>query len=85
VYIHTEGAEYSTYYTLTQLEELLPHEVFCRVHESAIVNLERIEEIHFLGNHSYKISLTNAIQIPVGRSRYAELQKRLGLDSASLP
>jgi len=79
VYIHTEDAEYSTYYTLTQLEELLPRDGFCRAHESAIVNLERIEQIHFLGNHSYSISLSNSVQIPVGRSRYPELQKRLGL------
>jgi DNA-binding LytR/AlgR family response regulator len=80
VYVHTVDAEYSTYYTLTQLEDLLPREKFCRVHESAIVNLERIEQIHFLGNHSYSISLTNAVQIPVGRLRYPELQKRLGID-----
>jgi DNA-binding LytR/AlgR family response regulator len=85
VYIHTEDAEYSTYYTLTQLEDLLSSEVFCRVHESAIVNLDRIEEIHFLGNHSYRVSLTNRMQIPIGRSRYAELQKRLGLETVSMP
>lgn len=85
VYIHTTDSEYGTYYTLTQLEYLLPREMFCRAHESSIVNLERIEQIHFLGNHSYSISLTNGLQIPVGRTRYAELQRRLGLDVNSLP
>jgi DNA-binding LytR/AlgR family response regulator len=63
---------------------MLPGTRFCRVHESAIVNLDRIEQIHFLGNHSYRISLTNALQIPIGRSRYAELQEKLGLDAKSL-
>lgn len=85
VFVRTKDAEYRTYYTLSQLESLLPSDQFCRVHESAIVNLDRIEEIHFLGNHSYSISLTNGVQIPVGRSRYAGLQKKLGLNATPLP
>ena len=82
VYLWTEGKEYRTYYTLSQLEEMLPPDVFMRIHDSAIVHLDRVEEIMLLGNHSYMVRLSNSHQIPVGRSRYSELQRRLGMDSS---
>jgi len=72
--------EYRTYYTLTQLESHLPADRFLRIHDSCLVNLERIDEVLFLGNHSYAVHLSNGLQLPVGRRRYPELQRRLGLD-----
>lgn len=82
VFVRTaDGEEYRTYYTLTQLESMLPEEQFFRMHDSCIVNIGNIEEILFLGNHSYAVQLTNGNRLPVGRSRYAALQSRLGLES----
>lgn len=82
VFVRTdEGDEHRTYYTLTQLEGLLPPNRFLRIHGSCIVNLDRVEEIIFLGNHSYAVRLTNNEQFPLARARYAELQRRLGLDT----
>jgi DNA-binding LytR/AlgR family response regulator len=80
VYVRTQEGEYRTYYTLTQLETLLPREQFLRIHDSCLVNLERVEELIFLGNHAYEVRLTDNQRLPVGRTRYAELQRRLGLD-----
>ena len=82
VYLWTEAKEYRTYYTLTDLVSMLPEDRFARVHDSAIVNLDRVEELILLGNHSYVVRLSNAQQIPVGRTRYAELQRKLGIDSS---
>lgn len=79
VVIHTETAEYKTWYTLKYLEEQLPAALFLRVHDAYIVNVELIEDLLFLGNHAYEIRLRDNKRIPVGRSRYAELQRRLGL------
>lgn len=80
VMVRTEdGGEHRTYYTLTQLESLLPPEQFLRIHDSAIVRLDAIEELLLLGNHSYAVRLTGNDQLPVGRQRYAVLQQRLGL------
>lgn len=79
VFLHTKEAEFRTYYTLTNLEAMLPPERFLRIHDSALVDLERVEEILFLGNHSYRVRLSNALQLPVARTRYPELQRRLGL------
>jgi DNA-binding LytR/AlgR family response regulator len=81
VYVRTQAGEHRTYYTLTQLESLLPREQFLRIHDSCLVNLERVEELIFLGNHAYEVRLANTQRLPVGRTRYAELQRRLGLET----
>jgi DNA-binding LytR/AlgR family response regulator len=80
----TDGDEHRTYYTLTHLESLLPNDIFLRIHDSCIVNMNAVEEVLFLGNHTYAVRLSNNEQLPVGRSRYAALQRRLGLETASL-
>lgn len=79
VHVHTNSEEFKTNYTLTQLEQVLPVEDFMRIHASAIVRMDKIEEINFLGNHTYDVRLSNGIIAPVGRGQYAELQRRLGL------
>lgn len=79
VYVRTSGAEHKTYYTLTQLEKLLPSANFMRVHASVIVRLDAIDELSFLGNHTYSVKMHGGPALPVGRSQFAELQRRLGL------
>jgi two-component system LytT family response regulator len=79
VHVLTASEEFKTNYTLTQLEQMLPGELFMRVHASAIVKLDEIQEINFLGNHTYDVRLASGQLIPVGRLQYADLQKRLGL------
>lgn len=83
VFIQTDSGEHKTYYTLTHLEALLPRDHFLRIHDSCLVNLDQVEELLFLGNHSYEIRLSNNQRLPVGRTRYAELQRRLGLDTTA--
>ena len=76
----TAGEVYTTYYTLNQLEQRLPEAMFLRVHESWIVNLAEVLEIHNLGSQSYQIRLkTDGHPVPVSRRRYSLLQQRLGL------
>ena len=83
VIIRTSDSEKRTYYTLTQLEALLPSKLFLRIHDSCIVNVEQIQELHSLGSHAYAVRLNNGIQLPVSRSRYPALRNRL--DLALLP
>ncbi|MGO8671424.1 MAG: LytR/AlgR family response regulator transcription factor [Capsulimonadaceae bacterium] len=80
VFITTSGGEFRTYYTLKQLEAILPRDEFVRIHDSFIVNIEVIEELHFLGNHAYEVRLSNNRRLPVARTRYSELQRRLGIE-----
>ncbi len=79
VFVRTNGTEYRTYYTLIQLEKLLPPEHFLRIHDSAIINLDFVDEFLFLGNHSYEIRLTDGLCLPVGRSRYADVLQKIRL------
>jgi DNA-binding LytR/AlgR family response regulator len=85
VFVRTKDDECRTYYTLTQLEALLPADQFLRIHDSVLVNLERVEELLFLGNHAYQVRLSDKQCLPVGRTRYAELRRRLGLEEVSPP
>lgn len=79
VFLRTVAGEHRTYYTLSQLESMLPTERFLRIHDSCIVNLDHVEELHFLGNHAYEVRLSNRETLPVSRSRYADLQRRMGI------
>ena len=74
-----DGSESRTYYTLTQLEQMLPPERFVRIHDAYVVNVDNIEELVYLGSHTYEVKLTNGSMLPVGRRRFAELKRRLGL------
>jgi DNA-binding LytR/AlgR family response regulator len=79
VYACTQDGEYRALYTLTQLESMLPDDQFLRIHESSVVNLDAIRQLDFLGDHAYEICLSNSRRLRVGRMRYAELQRRIGL------
>jgi len=79
VFVRTREGEFRTYYTLTQMETLLPAEYFLRIHDSSIVNLDAVTELCFLGDHTYEIRLSNDQMLRVGRTRYADLQRRMGL------
>jgi DNA-binding LytR/AlgR family response regulator len=79
VFIYDKEGEHRTYYSLKQLEVLLPADRFLRVHDSYLVNLDYVEELLFLGNHAYEIRLSNHQHLPVGRTYYPELKRRLGL------
>jgi len=79
VFVRTREGEYPTYYTLTQLETLLPSERFLRIHDSSLVNLDAVVELVFLGDHTYEVRLADRQLLRVGRTRYAALQRRMGL------
>jgi DNA-binding LytR/AlgR family response regulator len=80
VSVVTADAEYAVSYSLRQLEAMLAPERFLRVHDSCIVNLQSIQALEFLGDHSYEVRLANGLRLPVSRARYPELSRRLGLD-----
>jgi DNA-binding LytR/AlgR family response regulator len=80
VFVRTGRGEHPTSYTLADLEALLPAEIFFRVHDSYLVNLDRIRDLVFLGSDSHEIRLSDGQRLPVGRGRCPELRRRLGLD-----
>jgi two-component system, LytTR family, response regulator len=79
VFVRTASGEHRTYYTLKQLESILPPDGFARIHDSFLVNLDAVEEVLLLGDHDYEVRLSDGQRLPVGRTRYAELLRRLGI------
>jgi two-component system, LytTR family, response regulator len=79
VFVRTAEGEFRTYYRLTQLESLLPAESFLRIHDSCLVRLDAVEDLVFLGSHTREVRLSDGSLLPIGRTRYPELQRRLGL------
>jgi DNA-binding LytR/AlgR family response regulator len=80
VEIITSQNSYSTYYTLSQLEQRLAPSQFLRVHDSWLVNIGNIIEIHNLGSQSYELRIRGMDKmVPVSRRKYASLEQRLGI------
>ncbi|MEM6794576.1 MAG: LytTR family DNA-binding domain-containing protein, partial [Acidobacteriota bacterium] len=62
--------------TLTRLEALLP-ERFLRIHRSYLVDLERARRLKAEEGSRYRLELRCGRELPVGRTRVAELKKLL--------
>lgn len=60
---------------LSDYEELLPAEIFYRIHRSYLVNCTQIKKIE--NNENLQVILRNKISIPVSRRRYTSLLKFL--------
>jgi DNA-binding LytR/AlgR family response regulator len=80
VFVRTGTGEHPTGYTLADLEALLPAELFYRVHDAYLVNLDRIRDLVFLESDSYELRLADGQRLPVDRACCPELRRRLGLD-----
>ncbi len=56
---------------LSEYEELLPDNVFCRIHRSYLVNTKHIKKIS--GDNANQVMMNNGLLIPISRRRYASL------------
>lgn len=85
IYCHSES-NYSRIYldsgqkilaskTLKDIEEMLPQDLFFRVHNSYIVNLSKVHR--YLHNNGGSLLLENEAEIKVSRSKKKELLERL--------
>ena len=73
VTINTTDARYTTHLTLKTIEESLSASTFARVHNSFIVNLEKISQVED------NMVVIEKKLIPVSRARLKPLMKRLNL------
>jgi two-component system LytT family response regulator len=63
--------------TMNELESKLDPEKFLRIHRSAIVNLDRVKEMHPHFNGDYVVILMDGTQLKLSRSRREQLQTLL--------
>lgn len=73
---HVGEESYATRSRLDHLEARLDPERFFRAHRSAIVNLDRIQEIIPWFKGSYKLRLSTGGEVDLSRARARELRKR---------
>jgi two-component system LytT family response regulator len=77
--LHVGERAYVIRETMQVLEERLDPARFLRVHRSAIVRLDLVELLHRAPGGDYQVQLRGGARVPVSRSRYAALERWLGL------
>ena len=73
--IHSGGGTFLLRETLNDLEKRLDPERFLRVHRSAIVNVDRVREIHPLFRGDCTLVLTDGTQVKLSRTRRGEFER----------
>jgi two-component system LytT family response regulator len=72
--VHAGGKSYLVARSLTDLESRLDPERFARIHRSAIVNRERIQEVLPEGSRRYTVVLGDGTRLVLSRSRADRLR-----------
>ncbi len=78
VKIHTGKASYLIRGTIRSIQKDLNPEHFIRIHRGAIINVDRIKELHQWFGRDYRVVLQNGTVLPLGRSYREELRLLLG-------
>ena len=69
--------------SMAELEQELDPNVFCRIHRSSIVNLDRVEGLKLNQDGDYEVLLANRISLRLSRRYRKQLQSRLGVRDVS--
>lgn len=77
--LHVARKSYLLRRTLADLEQQLDENLFCRIHRSAIVNLDRVHSLKMNSDGEYDVVLADRTRIALSRRYRKELQTRLGL------
>ena len=68
--------------SMADLDQELEQATFCRIHRSAIVNLERVRQLEISEDGGTDVVLNSGTRLPLSRRYRKELQARLGLHQA---
>jgi two-component system LytT family response regulator len=68
--------------SMSDLDQELEQATFCRIHRSAIVNLERVRQLEISEDGGTNVVLNSGTRLPLSRRYRKELQARLGLRDA---
>jgi two-component system LytT family response regulator len=76
--LHVGGASHLIRQTMAELEAGLDPRRFVRVHRGAIVNVDRIREVHPLFRGDCTLVLADGTQVKLSRTRRAEFERLFG-------
>ena len=68
--------------SLADLDQELDSSHFCRIHRSAIVNLDRVRNLKMGADGEYEVCLANGARLPLSRRYRRQIKARLGLSGA---
>jgi len=71
--------------SLSELERELDRTVFCRIHRSTIVNLDRVRGLLLSEDGEYQVLLEDGARLRLSRRYRKQLQSRLGVRGSSCP
>jgi two-component system LytT family response regulator len=80
--IHAGERKYVIRERMQTLEERLDPALFFRAHRSVIVRLARIESLLRAPGGDYAVRLASGVKLKVSRSRFEELEARMGVAPA---
>jgi len=77
VRVHTDERQHLLSRSLASLEKLLPHDRFVRIHRSALVNVDFVEQVAGLTNGTHEVILQGGRRLTLSRSRRTALKRLL--------
>ena len=77
--VHVGARTHLVRRSLADLEQELESSRFCRVHRSAIVNIDRVRTLRLNSNGEYNVVLENGSELRLSRRFRKHLQERLAL------
>jgi two-component system LytT family response regulator len=73
--VHARGRSFLLRVRMNEMAVKLDPERFARVHRSAIVNLDRIQEIRAASHGDFTVVLADGAQVPMSRSHHKDVLK----------
>ena len=82
VCLHVKSKSHLLRRRMSDLEQELDRAVFCRIHRSSIVNLNRIRSLEVSEEGEYEVLLDTGSRLRLSRRYRKQLQSRLGIRNA---
>ena len=77
--LHVAGKQHLLRRSLSDLEKELDSEIFCRIHRSAIVNLNRVGRLQMNEDGESDVLLNDGAKLRLSRRYRKQMQSRLGI------
>jgi two-component system, LytTR family, response regulator len=81
--LHTGAKSHLLRRSMAELEQELDPNIFCRVHRSTIVNLERVRGLKLNADGEYEVLLESGACLRLSRRYRKQLQSRLGVRAST--